>query len=355
MRRSLSAALALALCLSLASCSKPASPPEEGAGGIAEKTSGESVAVEVNSPAPAFAAKLMGGGELRLSDYAGKVVLLEFWSIFCKSCLQEMPSVRELHAKYKAEGFEVVSVNTDAFSDARVMQTLQKAGLNFDYPVVRDTRREVSEAYNVQILPVTVIIDRSGWIRLCQEGYAPGEETKFEKVITRYLRDSGREDVTFAPRGGVTRFAPKGSNSGVDVAPLKPTERKTVEGETIRVGGRPTALFFWSLYCQPCREEFPTIGRLREEWAAKGADVIAVNVDSPKLNDRVVKFVSAYPGLKCVNDEFMAEEPNLSSQFGIEETPTVVVLDGKGAVVETARGGADVPKIAAALAKAGAR
>lgn len=326
------------------------SPKEEAAGAIAEKTVGESIAVEVNSQAPAFAAKVMGGGELRLSDYVGKVVLLEFWSIFCKSCLQEMPAVKELHNKYGSQGFEVISVNTDAFSDARVLKVLEKAGLVFDYPVIRDIRREVSQAYNVEVLPVTVIIDRSGWIRLYQEGYRPGEEAVFEKTIVKYLNYSPKDDVTLAPRGGVTRFAPKGSRQvAEEEAKVGRARRTTLAGKEIVIGDRPAALFFWSLYCQPCREELPELEKLRARWSERGVDFIAVNVDSPKLNDKVVKFLKPYPTLDCVNDEFLSSEPNLSSLLGIEETPTTVLIDAKGKIVHVTRGYSDASKLEAEL------
>ena len=85
----------LALCLALSCQSEPSEDPTgEQRGGLREKTTGESVAVEVNSRAPAFAAKALGGGTARLSDFIGNhVVLVEFWSIFCKSCIEEMPAI----------------------------------------------------------------------------------------------------------------------------------------------------------------------------------------------------------------------------------------------------------------------
>lgn len=352
MRRFLTIFLALAFALALLSCSKTQEQParEEGTGGIAEKTSGDSIAVEVNSPAPAFAAKVMGGGELRLADHVGKVVLLEFWSIFCKSCLQEMPSVKELHKRYKDKGFEVISVNTDAFTDARVMQVLQKAGLNFDYPVVRDIRREISEAYNVQILPVTVVIDRSGWIRLYQEGYAPGEEVRFAKAIEKYLDAEQKDDVTLAPRGGVTRFAPKGANSLAEKpAKAEIHSRKTLKGREVKIGDKPAALFFWSLYCQPCRDELPEVEKLRAQMSGKGVEFLAINVDSAKLTDRVSKFLAPYPDFECVNDEFSDSTPNLSKAYGIEETPSVVLLDAKGEVSFVSRGDTDLGGLGAKI------
>lgn len=331
--------LLLALTFAL-SCSDK---KEEESGGIREKTSGETIALEVNSPAPAFAGKTLGGGQLKLSDYVGKVIIIEFWSIFCKSCLEEMPKIKELHAKYASHGLAVLSVNTDTFSDARITKTLEKAGMTFEYPVVRDMRKEVSVAYNVELLPVTIIIDRSGWIRLYQEGYRPGDETRFEKVIAKYLDDTGDEDVTLAPRGGVTTFAPGGQAKAQAKEILSPTG-KTIDGEPLDLGGKPAVLFFWSLYCQPCREELPEIAKFKQKLGPGGADFIAVNIDSDKLADRIRKFLAPYPDLKGANDLSFGKN-GLAAQYGVTATPTAVLIDKTGAPVFTATGLNDLPEL----------
>lgn len=338
--------------LIFSACSAKEAPEE--AGGIKEKTSGESVATEVNSPAPAFAAKLMGGGETRLSDYLGKVVLLEFWSVFCKSCLEEMPAVKELHKRYKDQGLEVISINTDAFSDARVMQVLEKAGMTVDYPVVRDMRKEISAAFDVELLPVTVVIDRNGWIRLYQEGYRRGEEESFEKVIKKCLSGEGGEDVTLAPRGGVTAFAPAGARQPAKEGQAAGKLDVTAQGgKKIALGrGKPSVLFFWSLYCQPCRAEMPEIARLKEEYAGR-AQFLSVNVDPQKLSARVEKFASTQPGLDLVNDYASLAGETLSDKFGISATPTLIILDEAGRVAHSLRGAVKAGDIATRLAAMG--
>lgn len=337
-------ALALAALLFLSCSAKE--QPEEAGGGIKEKTSGESIATEVNSPAPAFAAKLMGGGELKLTDYVGKVVLLEFWSVFCKSCLEEMPSVKELHRRYKDQGLEVISINTDVFSDARVMKVLEKAGMVVDYPVVRDMRKEVSTAFDVELLPVTVVIDRGGWIRLYQEGYKPGEEAVFEKVIKKYLSGEGREDVTLAPRDGVTAFAPTGTRQpakeGQSSGKLEVNARG---GEKITLGqGKPSVLFFWSLYCQPCRAEMPEIARLKEEYAGR-VQFLSINVDAEKLTGRVEKLAAEHPALPLVHDYSSLAGGTLSDKFGVSATPTIIVMDKAGRILHTMKGAIKVEEI----------
>jgi thiol-disulfide isomerase/thioredoxin len=320
----------------LLGCSREASEPS----GLLEKTTGDSVTVEVNSKAPALAAKLAGGGEVRLADLIGNhVILVEFWSIFCKSCLEEMPKIHALHAKYGPQGLAVLSVNTDVFSDERIMGTLKKAGISLQYPILRDTRQEISRAFQVELLPVTVIIDRSGWIRLYQEGYRPGDEERFEKTIRDLLRTEGQEDVTLAPRGGVTTFAPAGRQLAAKGAKREPLKLRSLDGKSVDVGeGKPTLLFFWSLYCQPCREEFPAVEELRKKYAASGVTVSTVNVDSHFLADRVMRFIAPYPDLPCLPDWAEGKPGALAERYGVSATPTAVLLDGEGKVVAASEG-----------------
>jgi peroxiredoxin len=349
--RRLSCLLLLLPVLLCSTCAKEEASQE--GEGLREKTAGESVTVEVNSLAPAFAATKLGGGEVRLSDYVGnQVIVLEFWSIFCKSCLEEMPKIHDLYKKYADQGLAVLSINTDVFSDGRVKSVLDKAGIQYEYPVLRDTRQALAKAYNVELLPVTVIIDRSGWIRLYQEGYRPGDEEKFEDLIQKLLNAEKKEDVTLASKGGVTSFAPasgtqlikEGTNipQGVSKTPL--------DGPAVGIGsGKATALFFWSLYCRPCRAEFPNIEELHRKFAARGIQVCSVNVDSERFAPRVRKFLEPYPNAPCLRDWPEVKEAMLARMLGVSATPAVVVIDEKGRVMLAVQGHVDTTVLDAQL------
>lgn len=325
--------------------------------GPEEKTTGDSVAVEVNSRAPAFAAPTLQGATVRLADSIGThVVLLEFWSTFCRSCLEEMPRIEALHARYAQEGLAVVSVNTDVFSPRRIASFLEKRGVRPPYPVVLDARQEVVGAYKVEVLPVTVIIDRSGWIRLYQEGYRPGDEKTFERKIRRLLGRTGDEDVTLAPRGGVTVFAPRGALPPPPGLPVAGLKARSLEGKEVALGrSGPCLLSFWSLFCAPCREEFPAVAALAQKFGPQGLTVYAVNVDSDRLEPRVRKFTADYPALPCLLDGSEAEgKGGLARTLGVRATPTQVLLDGRGVLVHSGSGEEGLPrlegKIAALLA-----
>lgn len=308
------------------SCGGGSAPPE--------KENGESVAVDVNSLAPAFAAKTLEDKTARLSDYAGtKVVLLEFWSISCKSCLQEMPHIEALHKKYATEGFEVLSINTDVFSAKRINKFLNKLKISPPYPVLRDPRQKIIEAYNVELLPVTVIIDKNGWIRLYQEGFKNGDERIFEQTIRKLLGQEADEDITLASSGGVTAFAPTGAalvQKGKNLESLFAVDQNgktTILGKT-----QPNILFFWSLYCKPCRAEFPEFEKLAERYGEDVLRVYAINVDSSELKKRVEKFTANYPGITSLMDSPSEEGGSLAKKLGVIATPTVVLIDSKGVV-----------------------
>ncbi|GEM_PF-534354 len=340
--RAVATGLIGAAVLVLGGCSAPSHE------GPQEKTGGESVTVEVNALAPAFAGKTLDGGVVRLADYMGsRVVLLEFWSIFCKSCLEEMPHIEDLYRRYQDRGLAVLSVNTDVFSAQRIRRFLKKTGIRPPYPVVLDARQEVAKAYGVEVLPVTVIVDRSGWIRLYQEGYRPGDEDRFERVVRRYLGRRGETDVTLAPRGGMTAFAPVGARLvevGTRVEPLRGT---ALEGGEVTIGpGSAHFLFFWSLYCRPCRSEFGSLWDLARRYQERGVRFYSVNVDTPALGHRIRRFLQGRGSPPCLADW---EGKGVARALGVRATPTVVVLDREGRVVHASAGKVDLEALEASL------
>ncbi|MDF1555370.1 MAG: TlpA disulfide reductase family protein [Deferrisomatales bacterium] len=311
--------------------------------GLQERTSGDSVVVEVNSKAPAFATRTLDGGTVRLADYVGThVVLLEFWSIFCKSCIEEMPHIEALHERYAADGLAVLSVNTDVFSAKKIATFMGKAGIHPPYPVLRDQRQEVAGAFGVELLPVTVIVDRDGWIRLYQEGYRPGDERGFESTVRRLLGHGGGDDVTLGARDGVTAFAPAGSALAAVGQKFPDLTARAMDGTGVRVGGgKPQLAYFWSLYCNPCRAEFPAVAALAARYRKRGLGVAAVNVDSVRLAQRVERFVAPHGGLPSVLDGEAGEGAGWSHVLGVRVTPTLVLFDGRGAITYAVSGHMD--------------
>lgn len=137
-------------------------------------------------PAPDFALKSSTGENLRLSEYRGDVVMINFWATWCGPCRQEMPLLDQLYTRYERVGFNLLGVNIDDDSN-RAMDMIRELGVNF--PVLFDARKEVSKLYDVDAMPVTVLIDREGNVRYVHQGYKPGYEEKYLDQVRSLLRE----------------------------------------------------------------------------------------------------------------------------------------------------------------------
>ncbi len=136
--------------------------------------------------APDFALKSSTGENLRLSEYRGDVVMINFWATWCGPCRQEMPLLDELYNRYQRVGFNLLGVNIDDDS-SRAMQMADELGI--DFPVLFDASKEVSRLYRVDAMPVTVLVDREGTVRYVHHGYKPGYENMYLDQIRSLLRE----------------------------------------------------------------------------------------------------------------------------------------------------------------------
>ncbi len=136
--------------------------------------------------APDFALRNLDGENMRLSEYRGEVVMINFWATWCGPCRQEMPLLDELYDRYERVGFQLLGVNIDD-DPRRAMEMAQELGISF--PVLFDDRKEVSELYRVEAMPVTVILDREGVVRYTHYGYKPGYEEYYLDQVRTLLRE----------------------------------------------------------------------------------------------------------------------------------------------------------------------
>jgi peroxiredoxin len=110
-------------------------------------------------PAKDFQVPDLGQKPLRLSEFKGKVVCLNFWATWCKPCEAEMPSMERLWQRYRERGLVVLAVSTDA-DPAPVARFVKKHGLTFPVGVDRDM--QAAHLYGVWALPSTFIVDKQG-------------------------------------------------------------------------------------------------------------------------------------------------------------------------------------------------
>jgi thiol-disulfide isomerase/thioredoxin len=140
----------------------------------------------VQQPAPDFALRTFDGQNLRLSEHLGEVVLINFWATWCGPCRQEMPLLDELYAKYRRAGLVLLSINIDE-QQAPAMEMART--LKVSYPVLFDAHKDVSRAYDIGTMPLTVLVDREGVIRYVSEGYKPGYEQRYTEKLRELLNE----------------------------------------------------------------------------------------------------------------------------------------------------------------------
>ena len=143
-------------------------------------------AASVKGPAPNFTLKSLGGNNLKLSEMTGNVVLINFWASWCGPCREEMPLLNALHKKYQPLGFTVLGVNVEEQIDgARGFLS----NVPVDFPILLDNENKVSKQYKVVAMPTTVVVDRDGNMRYLHEGYKPGDEKKYRKMVKKLVRE----------------------------------------------------------------------------------------------------------------------------------------------------------------------
>ena len=136
--------------------------------------------------APDFALPAREGGELRLSDLKGQVVMINFWATWCGPCRQEMPLLEQIHSKYEPLGFTMLGVNVEP--DSAAAQAWLK-NIPVSFPILFDRKSEVSSSFGVEAMPSSVLIDREGRVRHVHRGYKPGDEAVYTDLIRGLVKE----------------------------------------------------------------------------------------------------------------------------------------------------------------------
>lgn len=150
--------VAVALLALLAGCVDP--PADEGE----------------NRPAPPFELPDLASGSLKLSDLKGKVVILDFWATWCGPCIVEIPQYARFWKKNRVRGVEVVGVLIQSGTPEDMQDFVREAQIPYRQLVGTN---ELAEAYGMEGLPTTFVIDGDGRIR---EKIVGSHHTKFDKL-----------------------------------------------------------------------------------------------------------------------------------------------------------------------------
>ncbi len=135
--------------------------------------------------APEFTLKDLAGHEVKLSDYRGKVVLVDFWATWCGPCRAALPFVQKLHEDLASKGLQVLAVNLGE-DPQTVLRFIEAKKMTFR--VLLDEQEKVSQLYRVSAIPKTFLIDRKGQVVNIYEGYNPKREVEEREEIEQLLK-----------------------------------------------------------------------------------------------------------------------------------------------------------------------
>jgi peroxiredoxin len=121
-----------------------------------------------------FSLQDMSGKTVKLSDYKGKVVLLEFWATWCPPCRASVPGLQKLHMAYKDKGLVLLAVSMDEGGLDEVRSFIKESGIT--YTVLKGTE-DVAMKYDVRSIPMMLVLNKEG------------------KIAKRYLGMGSDEDL----------------------------------------------------------------------------------------------------------------------------------------------------------------
>src|SRR5450432_1199331 len=140
----------------------------------------------VGKPAPDFVLRGLDGRNLRLSEFRGQVVLVNFWARSDGDSRQQMPALDRINITYQRAGLVVLGVSVD--EDLRRAKEFA-AAMSVSYPILFDTGTEIGKDYFLQKMPMTILVDRSGIVRYSAVGFRRGDERVYLDHIRQLLRE----------------------------------------------------------------------------------------------------------------------------------------------------------------------
>jgi peroxiredoxin len=148
---------------------------------------GQAPSAKSGGKTPDFALKDLSGKTVRLSDFKGKVVLIDFWATYCIPCADAIPEFQKLYETHRDKGFEIVGISIDPFTD-NVPAFVKEHGVG--YKIVLDSDAEAQDAFGIRGLPETFLVGRDGALREHWIGYDDELEAEIRNAVESALRAS---------------------------------------------------------------------------------------------------------------------------------------------------------------------
>ncbi len=141
------------------------------------------LAGEKTSKAIDFKGTTLNGKEIKLSDFIGKVVILDFWASWCGPCRKEFPFLIDLYRKNMENDVVVVAVNLDE-NPADMKKFLSRLKTKVPFPIIADKSGKLPVIYKVDAMPTTLFIDKKGFIRFRHTGFKDAHKQKYKNELS---------------------------------------------------------------------------------------------------------------------------------------------------------------------------
>jgi len=142
-----------------------------------------------DSPAPDFEGKTLSGKEIKLSEFHGKVVLLDFWASWCPPCREEMPQLVKFYKSHKSSDFQLIAINIDNKA-SNMQRFLDKLFPTPQFPIVEDNTQKIPALFNIEAMPTTIFIDKKGNIRYRHDGFKDSYVNDFNSELSQLLKEN---------------------------------------------------------------------------------------------------------------------------------------------------------------------
>lgn len=147
------------------------------------------VTVGPGDRAPLFQTQTLEGGTFNLKDHLGrKVVLLNFWSVFCRDCLSRIEALNKINDLFQQRDFKMVGIAGDP-PTARMLTQVKKYAAKMHYQVILDPELDIYQSYGVEIIPFAVLVDRDGSVVMAIESLDPEPLMSISEAIDKLTRE----------------------------------------------------------------------------------------------------------------------------------------------------------------------
>jgi len=296
----------------------------------------------IGSPAPGLILKTIDGQTIDLNSlYGKKAVYLKFWATWCVPCRQQMPHFQHAFENGGAD-ISVIAINVGFNDSVQEIRKYQKQ-LGITMPIVFDDDGHLSAAFNIRVTPQHVIIGRDG--RIQYVGHLADQQLESALLAARApVTDNHSVEARTSTSGETNRARRLGVGDQIPN-----TVVRTLDGRRFQFAKQgfegPTVLVFMSPWCESylaatrptvsanCRVAREQVAKISRGQQARWLEVASGLWASP---DDLKEYRDGY---KITLPLTLDESGDLFREFGVSETPTIIILDAKNTVVRRINSG----------------